>query len=593
VDVEVEPVSADVPLHSDYPPAREMPVIGTFGAYDLFGRLAKGGMAEIFLARQRAEAGASRFVVLKRVLPEVASDEQFVRMFTEEARIAMRLSHPNICHIYEVGKQDESYFIAMEWVNGVSLRNLVRRARPDGGVPIPIAVKIISHIAEALHYAHRARDEQNKKIGLVHRDVSPQNIMVSYDGAVKLLDFGVAKTRKQKGDSDSGTVKGKFAYMSPQQCLGLTVDHRADIFGLGVCLFEALTGRSVYYRPTEFETMKAIVEEPVPSVRERNPKVPERLDAILKKAMAKDPRDRFETAGAMQTQLEEYLASRNDVVPAPRVMEYLEKLFAAEIAQGPQLDSTPFGDSLVRQRSVIGAPVPARVPTIPSGPIRDFDLGLDIGDGESAALPAVRTNFEPLPARRGRKGLLTVLAVLGIAAIGVGGFFALGIGRGTPRPRRQARVTHDELIKQSESGGTGSGSGSGTGTATGTGTGTGTGSETGTGTGTGTGSETGTGTGTGTGTEEETDTEAEVAQAMDPETAEPQQAPTAYGRLSINTRPWTTVYLNGRRLGVTPIGGKRVPAGTHRLRLVDGDGHTHSHTVRVPANGQATVSLQL
>lgn len=192
-------------------------------------------------------------------------------MFLDEARLAIRLQHPNICPIYEFGEAQGTWFIAMEWVNGVPLGKLIRKARASGGIPVPVTVRVLAQISEALHYAHRARDEQGELLGIVHRDVSPQNIMVSYSGSVKLLDFGVAKAKSHSARTQAGVVKGKLAYMAPEQCRGEEIDARADVFALGVCLFEALTGRPLYHRGTEFETLKAVMDDPVPSVRSFKP----------------------------------------------------------------------------------------------------------------------------------------------------------------------------------------------------------------------------------------------------------------------------------------------------------------------------------
>ena len=329
--------------------------IARFGRYDLIGRIAYGGMAEIFLAREVAEAGrAGRFVVLKRVLPHVAEDEHFVEMFVDEARLAMHLNHPNICHVYAFGEEQGSYYIAMEWVDGMPLSKLIRRARERGGVPIPIALRVVAQVAEALDYAHRACDEAGEPLGIVHRDVSPQNVMVSYDGPVKLLDFGIAKASSHSTRTEAGVVKGKFAYMSPQQCLGEPIDARADVFALGLCLYEILTGRNPFRRQTEFDTMRAIVYEDAPpladAIAQREPRaeVQRELEALVQRATAKKPEERFQSAAEMQIAIEQALARSGAVVTAAKVGELMHDLFANEIKAGPHLDvrlSTPPGRS--------------------------------------------------------------------------------------------------------------------------------------------------------------------------------------------------------------------------------------------------------
>ena len=339
-------------------PPPELPITGKFGSYDLHGRIGLGGMAEIFLAREN-DNGAIRNVVIKRILPHVADDDQFVQMFLDEARLAIRLSHPSICHIYEFGRHEGSYFIAMEWVWGTTLGRIGPRAHDTGKVSVPCIVKIAATVAEALHYAHRARDEHGHALRIVHRDVSPHNIMVSFDGVVKLLDFGVAKAAIHGTKTEAGVVKGKLAYMSPQQCTGQAVDGRADVFSLGVCLFEALTGKRLYQQPTEYQTVTAILNDPVPSIRRVVPALPEALDKIVQKALAKSPSNRFRTAGELQTALEQWLAAEGETVNTARLAAWLDGLYHDEIREGPKVDKAPGTGASRVQRRVAAEPLVA------------------------------------------------------------------------------------------------------------------------------------------------------------------------------------------------------------------------------------------
>jgi len=298
-------------------------------------------MAEIFLASERTEGGAQRRVVIKMARPHLTDLTGFDDMFMNEGRVAMRLAHPNIAHVYEFGKEKGRYFMAMEWVNGSSLRDLTRRARDRGErLPLEVVVKIISQVADALDYAHRLRDGRGRSLNIVHRDVSPHNVMISYEGAVKLLDFGVAKGGHTKDTTQSGTVKGKFNYMSPQQCSGRSVDGRADIFSLGVCLWEALTAKSLFKRETQYETFKAIIEDDVPKLSTVRDDLPVELDAILEKAMAKTLGDRYKTAGDFHDDLARFLQQRGEVVSSSRVSRYMESLFADDISDGPALETS-------------------------------------------------------------------------------------------------------------------------------------------------------------------------------------------------------------------------------------------------------------
>lgn len=342
---------------------RSLPAICQFGRYELLGRIAVGGMAEIFLARERENiAGAGhRHLVIKRVLSHVVDDPTFQDMFFDEARLAMRLQHPAIVHIYEFGEEAGSTYLAMEWVDGIALGKLIRRARDVGGIPAPVCVKIAATVAEALHYAHRVRGDEGQPLGIVHRDVSPQNIMVSNEGNVKLLDFGIAKATDQLSRTSDGQVKGKFAYMAPEQCVGDPVDGRADVFALGVCLFESLTGKPLYHRKTQYETMRAVLEDPLPTLATRRPDLPEDLDAILQKALAKDAKDRFADAGQMQLALEQWLARHQEVVLATSIADHLGEVLGSDIVRGPQVDSTPFGQSF--KGSMPAAPIPSLPPS--------------------------------------------------------------------------------------------------------------------------------------------------------------------------------------------------------------------------------------
>ncbi len=327
-----------------HPLSPDFPAIDFYGRYEILGLLATGGMAEVFLAREASKHGAVRHVAVKRILPQIADDDTFIQMFLDEARLAMRLNHPNICHIYDLGELEETYFIAMEWVNGIPFGRAITKARDRGGIPIPVAIKVLSQVADALNYAHQARDGVGRPLNIVHRDVSPQNIMVRFDGVVKLLDFGIAKAATQTSQTEAGIVKGKFSYMSPEQCLGKPLDARSDIFALGACLYEALTGKPAFRRSTDLDTMRAIVHEAPPSARLVREDVPPRLDAIVRKALAKDPAQRYQTAGEMYVALERFLAEQGEFVHAMHIAQFLERVMPDAQAAGPfSPESSPSG----------------------------------------------------------------------------------------------------------------------------------------------------------------------------------------------------------------------------------------------------------
>lgn len=303
------------------------PAVARLGRYDILGRLARGGMAEVYLARSEEDDGTVRHVVVKRVLMEMQHDPQMLSMFLAEGRTARLLFHPHVCHVYEVGESNGLTYMVLEWVHGTSLRELVRRVRSHKGtLPLPLGVHIISKVASALDYVHHARGLDGKPLSIIHQDVTPHNVMLSWKGQVKLLDFGIAKTSVGEG---AGAPQGKYEYMSPEQVRGEAIDPRSDVFALGVCLYEVLTGKQLYQRDGVPQTMTAIVEEPVPSVRAVRKDIPEALDRIVMRALAKKPKDRFQTAGEMQRALEDWLARSGGSVPDVRLALTLGGYFTA------------------------------------------------------------------------------------------------------------------------------------------------------------------------------------------------------------------------------------------------------------------------
>ena len=366
-------------------PPVDLPVLGQFAGYDVLGRLALGGMAEILLTRHSNTEGAHRFMVVKRILPHFEQDNDFVQMFLDEARIGMQLKHPNIIQFHQFGADEGSHFIVMEWVNGVPLGRMIRKARKSGGVGLPIAIRIGVDVARALHYAHIANDEHGEAFNIVHRDVSPHNIMIGYAGAVKLLDFGIAKADHRAHKTQAGVVKGKFAYMAPEQCTAGQSDHRLDIFALGVCLFETLTGRSLYRRQTEAATMRAVIMDPVPSLKERLPDVADELEQILQKALAKEAGDRFATAEEFANELERFGKSTEQFATQREVANFVKKVFPEEFTQGPRVDTVPFGASITldMHHANNSSSSKSYVSQVP-GAIRELEIdgggaGLDLG----------------------------------------------------------------------------------------------------------------------------------------------------------------------------------------------------------------------
>ncbi len=243
-----------------------------FGPYELTERINIGGMAEVFRANDRAH---QRLVAIKRILPSIAEDEEFIQMFRDEAAITSQLDHPNIAKIYDVGKVDLSYYLALEFVSGKDLRVIFdRAARAKEPIPLDFVVYAIIETAEGLDYAHHRKDAKGKPLGVVHRDVSPQNVLVSFDGDIKIIDFGIAKAAGKLTRTQVGTIKGKFGYMSPEQVRGLPIDQRSDVFSLGICLWELLTLERLFAGDNEIVIMEKIRSCEIPSLSAKAPNVP-------------------------------------------------------------------------------------------------------------------------------------------------------------------------------------------------------------------------------------------------------------------------------------------------------------------------------
>ncbi|MDQ3262331.1 MAG: serine/threonine protein kinase [Myxococcota bacterium] len=295
------------------------------GKYELVRKLASGGMAEVYLARAAGPAGFQKTLVVKRILPHLAEDPKFVAMFLAEARLAAALNHPGVVQIFDFGEADDAYYLAMEYVDGPDLGTLWRAAR--GRLPISHAVKIISLACEGLDYAHEFRDaETGQTLNIVHRDVSPDNILLSRQGAVKVTDFGVAKAATTSQHTQAGTLKGKFAYMAPEQLRGKPLDRRADVYSAAATLYEALAGNRLFDVEGELALLNAVAREPHVDIRSRRAEIPEALSRILDKALAKDPARRYPTCRALGLELENFLRASDEVVGTYELSSLVAKL---------------------------------------------------------------------------------------------------------------------------------------------------------------------------------------------------------------------------------------------------------------------------
>jgi serine/threonine protein kinase len=334
-----------------------------FGSYQLIAKLATGGMAEIFLARPTGSRNSKDLIVLKRILPHLAEDEHFVTMFRDEAELAVQLIHKNVCHVHEFGEYAGTWFIAMEYLHGVPLSRLMTKLSKAGKMlDHRVVAGIIVQACEGLHSAHEARGPDGALLSVVHRDVSPPNIMVTGDGNVKLLDFGIAKARGANSRTRTGTVKGKNAYMSPEQILGKPLDRRSDVFALAIVMYEMLAIKRLFHRDSDFLTFKAITEEPIPDIRERRPDMPPGMRAALIQAMARDPNGRFDTALAFGNAIRNSVATLGGPASPSDLARLLFTDFGDEMASRDEILKAADDPTVP---SVAPAPRPPRPPTTP------------------------------------------------------------------------------------------------------------------------------------------------------------------------------------------------------------------------------------
>ncbi|MDX2023793.1 MAG: serine/threonine-protein kinase [Deltaproteobacteria bacterium] len=338
-----------------------------FGRYRLRGLLGQGGMGQLFVAEQQGIQGFSKIVAVKRILPHLANSPQFEDMFLNEARMAARLEHPNIVATYELGEADGSYFISMEYLPGEDLAAILLACQRSEPMTVEIAVALTQQSANGLHYAHDIREPSGKPVGLVHRDVNPSNIFVTYYGMVKLLDFGIVKNAPGSTQTSPGVFKGKYAYCAPEQITGGDVDRRTDIFSLGIVLWEALTNRSLFAKPNDAQTMDAVRSQTIAAPSTLRPDVPRDLDAITMRALSRDPRARFQSAHELSEALDAFLVQRQQRPTSKSIGLWMESLFEPNraalkkaIAQGTEVEAALEQLKVRRLVTAAGMPAPGR-----------------------------------------------------------------------------------------------------------------------------------------------------------------------------------------------------------------------------------------
>ena len=306
------------------------------GRYELLARLATGGMGEIFLARLEGVEGFEKLYVVKRILAHLADDARFRQMLIAEARIASKMAHPNICQVFELGDSDGQLYIVMEYLEGISLLPMLRRFSKDQ-VPLELGfvAGVFQQTADAVNYAHELKDRDGDYLGIIHRDVTPSNVFVTESGVAKVLDFGIAKARGASTQTQEGTVKGKYAYMAPEQLRGAAIDRRVDIFAMGVVLYEMLALRRLFQRKTDYLTFRAVMEQPIPDIRRYRPDVPDGVAMAIQRALERDPNSRFDTARQFGTAVLDGMTGFRPWTQG-EISDFLANNFTVEISKRSQ-----------------------------------------------------------------------------------------------------------------------------------------------------------------------------------------------------------------------------------------------------------------
>ena len=431
----------------------DMPV-RAYGKYFLVRKLAEGGMAEIFLAKQVGEAGFERNVVVKRMLPHLSSVPDFVAMFLDEARLAASLTHPNIVQITDLGLADGCYFICMEYLPGEDFSTVIRTAkRRNSTVPLPVVLRVVAQAAAGLHFAHHAVDPSGRPMNLVHRDISPSNLFITYSGQVKVLDFGIAKAESRVSITAAGVVKGKYQYMSPEQGRGDAIDKRSDLFSLGVSMYEALTGLRPFARDTDLAILKALLEGDFRPARELRPDLPPEVDQILSRMLALDADQRYGSALEVVNDIERFLSATTSTSGGQLLADFMVNFFGPE-----RVESRTRIETLEQLRArgvdVPGRPNPLTRPTdpgtMPAVAVRTEEATKTIGP----PIPRASAPPAPVPAA-GRRGATLVAAVVVALVAGVG--LTIGVMKALapgpsalPVPPPLAAITPDAGVSEPE-----------------------------------------------------------------------------------------------------------------------------------------------
>ncbi len=333
------------------------------GHYVLLERIGIGGMAEVFRASARGAEGFERPIAIKRILPNLSEDPEFVRMFVDEAKIAVQLQHPNIVQIFDLGRNERTYFIVMEFVHGRDLRALLDVLTiAKKSMPLTVVLHVAMKICEALHHAHFATGRSGEFLAVVHRDVTPQNVLLSYDGEVKVTDFGLAKARGRLTETQAGIIKGKLAYMAPEAFMGIPVDHRSDIYSVGILLWEMLLGRRLFVGKNDIETAQKAQAACIPGLRSIDPNIPVEIERIVLRALAPGRDDRYRTAEELHDDLEAFAYEHQQFLTSSAFATWFRSWFPLEPAVR---DEAPRDHGISTREISITGDVASRRPSEP------------------------------------------------------------------------------------------------------------------------------------------------------------------------------------------------------------------------------------
>ncbi|WNG50066.1 protein kinase [Archangium minus] len=440
------------------------------GKYQLIRKLATGGMAEVFLAKAAGPMGFEKTLVLKRILPHLAEEPAFVEMFLSEAKLAAQLTHPNIVQIFDFGEADGAYFLAMEYIDGPNLRVLIKRASAQGrALPPAICARLIADACDGLAFAHDFVDpDSGETLGLIHRDISPDNILLSRQGSVKVVDFGIAKAAGQSHRTQSGVIKGKLAYMPPEQVRAKALDRRVDVYALGVVLYELLTARKPFDVDTDVGLMQAILFDPLVPATQYRPDLSQALLRILDKALAKDREQRYPDCLALQSDLEDFILSAGKPVKTQHVAQFIAQLSSGTDnpqptpqsgtpRSGPKHSLTPAhtpapvrtrsGELSFRDRETVRTPRPQALSPEVAAPkvVSDRETSPYIPPEETmpqavSGPTGHMATREQLPAELPRRSGKWVSALAGVVLLGVGGAVVLWRTNSGSEPQAQPDV---------------------------------------------------------------------------------------------------------------------------------------------------------